>query len=161
MRTQRSTKSYLRSIRQMAAKEIEKTVGCVAGVSALAGAGMNAAGLYAITNATTGAVMLGSTAAGASAAGTTGIIAGTSGLIGAAGAVLMSPAVIGGCALVAVGVGGTSSTKSSSPISHIPPCPPPPFPLYGAIQRFRSPGFAGLSLIHRAQCHPAKAGALW
>ncbi len=62
---------------------------------------MNALGLYAITNATTGAAMLGSTAAGASAAGTTGIIAGTSGVIGTLGGFVMLPATIA----VATGVG--------------------------------------------------------
>jgi hypothetical protein len=66
---------------------------------------MKAAGLYAIQNAVTGAWMLGSTAAGASAAGTTGIIAGTAGVIGTVGAVLMSAPVIIGGAVVAVGVG--------------------------------------------------------
>lgn len=76
-----------------------------AGTAAATGAGMQAAGIYAITNATTGATMLGSTAAGASAAGTTGIIAGTGGAIGTAGAVLMSPFVIIPLAITAVGVG--------------------------------------------------------
>jgi hypothetical protein len=66
---------------------------------------MQAAGLYAITNATTGATMLGSTAAGASAAGTTGIIGGTSGVIGTVGGALMAPEVIVGAAAVAV-IGG-------------------------------------------------------
>ena len=85
--------------------KIEKTVGLAAGVSALAGTGMNALGLYSIVNATTGAAMLGSTALGASAAGTTGIIAATSGIIGAAGAFLLAPAVIGGSALIAAAIG--------------------------------------------------------
>ncbi|QTR47930.1 hypothetical protein J9253_08455 [Thiothrix litoralis] len=77
-----------------------------AGATAATGAGMSAAGLYAITNATTGAAMLGSTAAGASAAGTAGILAGTSGIIGSVGAVLLSPFVMIPAAVVAVGVGG-------------------------------------------------------
>lgn len=75
------------------------------GTVAAAGLGMKAAGFYTITHATSGAVMLGSTAAGASAAGTTGIIAGTAGFLGTAGAVLMSPFVIIPAAVTAVGVG--------------------------------------------------------
>src|SRR5487761_2333224 len=55
------------------------------GAAAAAGIGMKAAGLYTITHATTGAAMLGSSAAGVSAAGTTGIIAGTSGVLGTVG----------------------------------------------------------------------------
>lgn len=75
------------------------------GAAAATGIGMKAAGLYTITHATTGAAMLGSTAAGASAAGTTGIIAGTSGVLGTVGAVLMSPIVIIPAAVTAVGIG--------------------------------------------------------
>lgn len=75
------------------------------GVAAASGIGMKAAGLYTLTHATTGAAMLGSTAAGASAAGTTGIIAGTAGFLGTAGAVLMSPLVIIPAAVTAVGIG--------------------------------------------------------
>ena len=73
--------------------------------AAATGIGMKAAGLYAIANATTGAAMLGSTAAGVSAAGTTGIIAGSAGVLGTAGAVLMSPFVIIPAAVTAVGIG--------------------------------------------------------
>lgn len=76
-----------------------------AGTAAAAGAVLKAGGIYAITNATTGAAMLGSTAAGASAAGTTGILAGSAGLIGTAGAVLTSPLLIVPAAITAVGVG--------------------------------------------------------
>jgi hypothetical protein len=82
--------------------------GAVAGTSGTAaatGIGLKAAGIYAITNATTGAAMLGSTAAGASAAGTAGIIAGSAGFIGTAGAVLMSPLVIIPATVAAVGIG--------------------------------------------------------
>lgn len=79
------------------------TVAGTSGAAAATGAGMKAAGIYAITNATTGAAMLGSTAAGASAAGTTGIIAGSAGVIGAVGAALMSPLVIIPAAAVATG----------------------------------------------------------
>lgn len=79
-------------------------VGGTAAATATAGVGMKAAGLYTITH-TAGATMLGSTAAGASAAGTTGIIAGTGGVLGSIGAVIMSPFVIIPAAVVAVGVG--------------------------------------------------------
>jgi hypothetical protein len=70
--------------------------GGVAG-TAVVGVGMKAAGLYAITNATTGAVMLGST--------TTGIIASTAGVAGTVGAFLLSPFVIIPAAITAAGVG--------------------------------------------------------
>lgn len=85
-----------------------KTAAVVAttGTTAIAGTGLQVAGIYAITNATTGAAMLGSTAAGASAAGTVGIISGTSGAIGAVGAALLSPFVIIPAAVVAVGLAG-------------------------------------------------------
>jgi len=45
-----------------------------AGATATAGVGMKAAGFYTFTHAVTGATMLGSTAGGASAAGTVGIM---------------------------------------------------------------------------------------
>lgn len=61
---------------------------------AATGAGMKLAGLYSLAHSITGATMLGSTAAGASAAGTVGIIGGTAGVIGTTGAILMSPFVI-------------------------------------------------------------------
>lgn len=76
-----------------------------AATTAATGLGMKALGLYAIQNGVTGAWMLGSTAAGASAAGTTGIIAGTAGIVGSVGAALMSVPVIVTGAVVAVGVG--------------------------------------------------------
>ena len=80
------------------------TAGAGAGgaVIAAAGVGMKAAGYYAIQNAVTGAWMLGSTAAGASAAGIAGILAGTAGAIGTAGAAIMSvPVIIAGTAVAA------------------------------------------------------------
>lgn len=80
-------------------------VGGTVGTAAATGIGLKAAGIYALTHATTGAAMLGSTAAGASAAGTTGIIAGSAGFLGTAGAVLMSPLVIIPAAVTAVGIG--------------------------------------------------------
>lgn len=73
--------------------------------TAATGTGMKAAGLYTLTHASSGAVMLGSTAAGSSAAGTVGIIAGSAGFLGTVGAVLMSPLVIIPAAVTAVGVG--------------------------------------------------------
>lgn len=80
------------------------TAGGAAG-AAVAGVGMKAAGLYAMQHAVTGAWMLGSTAAGASAAGTAGILGGTAGVVGTIGAVLLSTPVIVGAGVVAVGVG--------------------------------------------------------
>jgi len=84
------------------------TTGAVAGSTgavAATGIGMKAAGIYTLTHAITSAAMLGSTAAGASAAGTTGIIAGSAGFLGTAGLVLMSPFVIIPAAVTAVGIG--------------------------------------------------------
>jgi hypothetical protein len=91
--------------------KLEKAAGVAAGASAAAGIGMNVAGLYVITNATTGAAMLGSTVAGASAAGTAGILAGTGGLVGAVGAVLLAPAFIACTAGIAAVVVGRSIYK--------------------------------------------------
>lgn len=84
---------------------VSAATGIVAGGTAATGVGMKVAGIYAITNATTGAAMLGSTAAGASAAGTAGIIAGSAGIIGAVGAALLSPFVLIPAAVTAVGAG--------------------------------------------------------
>lgn len=81
------------------------TVGtAIAGGGAVAGVGMQAAGYYTLVHAGSGLTMLASTAAGASAAGTVGMIAGTSGAIGTAGAILMAPVtiVVGGITLVGV-----------------------------------------------------------
>ena len=77
----------------------------VAGGSAVAGAGLHAAGIYTLVHASSGLTMLGSTMAGASAAGTIGIISGTGGLIGAAGALLLAPVTIAVGSIVAAGVG--------------------------------------------------------
>lgn len=71
----------------------------VAGGGAVAlGTGMKAAGFYTLVNAGSGLTMLGTTMAGASGAGTVGIIAGTGGVIGTVGAILLTPvtAIIGG-----------------------------------------------------------------
>ena len=81
------------------------TVASSAGATAATGIGMKAAGLYSLVHATTGLTMLGSTAAGSSAAGTVGIIAGSGGLIGSMGATLMSPFVVVPAAVTAVGLG--------------------------------------------------------
>lgn len=83
----------------------------VTGGSAVAiGTGMKAAGFYTLVNAGSGLTMLGSTLAGASGAGTIGIIAGTGGVIGTVGAILMAPitAVVGGVA--ALGGAGFEAT---------------------------------------------------
>lgn len=71
-----------------------------AGATAATGIGLKAAGIYTLTHSTTGAAMLGSTAAG-----TTGIIAGSAGFLGTAGAMLLSPFVIIPAAVTALGVG--------------------------------------------------------
>jgi hypothetical protein len=75
-----------------------------AGVLAGAGITLKAAGFYVIPNAVTGVTMLGSTAAGASAAGTVGVVGGTAGVVGTVGAGLMSPFVLVPAALIAGGV---------------------------------------------------------
>lgn len=77
----------------------------IVGGGATVGAGMQAAGYYTLVHAGSGLTMLGSTAAGASAAGTVGIIAGTGGTIGTVGAILMAPVtiVVGGVTLIGVG----------------------------------------------------------
>ena len=82
------------------------TVGtAVAAGGATAGLGMQAAGFYTLVHAGSGLTMLGSTAAGASAAGTVGIIAGTGGVVGAVGAFLMAPVtiIVGGITVIGVG----------------------------------------------------------
>lgn len=87
--------------------------GSGAGVVATTGVGTAAAGLaakgagfYTLTHAITGATMLGSTAGGASAAGTVGIMGGTAGLVGTAASALMAPATIIAGAVTAAGIGG-------------------------------------------------------
>lgn len=71
---------------------------------AAAGASMKAAGFYTLAHATSGALMLGSTAGGASAAGTVGIMGGTAGAVGTVSAVLMSPVVLTGAVITAGGI---------------------------------------------------------
>jgi len=71
----------------------------VGGVAIGAKGAAKAASLYTLKNFVTGAYMLGSTAGGASAAGTVGIMGGTAGLSAAALAVILKPVtliVVGG-----------------------------------------------------------------
>jgi hypothetical protein len=75
-----------------------------AGATVAAGVGLKAAGFYALPHAVTGATMLGSTAGGASAAGTVGIMGGTAGAVGTVAGALMSPFVIIPAATVAAGI---------------------------------------------------------
>ena len=74
------------------------------GAVAAVGTGAKAAGFYTLTHAVTGATMLGSTAGGASAAGTVGIMGGTAGAIGTIASVVMAPATIIAGAVLGVGV---------------------------------------------------------
>ena len=76
----------------------------VAVAAASTGPVLKRAGLYPIKHAITGAQMLGSTAAGASAAKTMGILPGTAGALGSIVAALMSPVVIVPAAVIAVTV---------------------------------------------------------
>ena len=74
-------------------------------VSSATGAA-TAMGVYTLVHAGSGLTMLGSTLAGASGAGTIGIIAGTGGALGTAGAVILNPFVWVPAAIVSVGGGG-------------------------------------------------------
>lgn len=73
------------------------------GVVAGAAAGLKAAGVYVLTHAGSGMAMLGSTAGGASAAGTVGIMGGTVGVGAATIGVVLNPFVWGLAAATAVG----------------------------------------------------------
>jgi len=75
----------------------------VAAVASTAGVALKGAGFYTLANATTNATMLASTAGGASAAGTVGIMGGTGGVIGGTASVLMAPAVIVAAGAAAAG----------------------------------------------------------
>lgn len=79
-------------------------VGTAGAATAVAGTAAKAAGFYTLTHAATGATMLASTAGGASAAGTVGIMGGTAAGLGTVGAVLMAPVTIIAGAVTAVGV---------------------------------------------------------
>ena len=78
-------------------------------VSSATGAA-TAMGIYTLVNAGSGLTMLGSTMAGASGAGTIGIIAGTGGALGTAGAIILNPFVWVPAAIVGVGGGGFEAT---------------------------------------------------
>lgn len=80
-------------------------IGATAGTAAGA-ATAKAAGVYTLVHATTNLTMVGGTWAGASAAGTAGIIAGTGGVIGATVAAITAPATIAALAVAATAVGG-------------------------------------------------------
>jgi hypothetical protein len=79
-------------------------------VAGASGAAAKAAGFYTLVHASSGLTMLGSTLAGASGAGTIGIIAGTGGVIGVIGAVLLAPVTIVVGGIAAVGVTGMEAT---------------------------------------------------
>lgn len=74
-------------------------------VSSATGAA-TAMGVYTLVHAGSGLTMLGSTMAGVSGAGTIGIVAGTGGAIGTAGAVILNPFVWVPAAIAGVGGGG-------------------------------------------------------
>lgn len=65
-----------------------------AGAAAAAGGAAKLAGVYTLVHATTGATMVGGTWAGASAAGTAGIIGGTAGVFGTVVAAITAPVTI-------------------------------------------------------------------
>jgi len=89
---------------ELLSPEVATGVAATGGAVGAGGAAFHAAGLYIITNATTGAAMIGSTAVGVSGAGTVGIIGGTSGLLGSAAAVVSAPATMIAGAVAAVGI---------------------------------------------------------
>lgn len=85
---------------------VASTLGGAAAGAATTGTAMKAAGFYTLVHAGSGMTMLGSTVAGASAAGTVGIIGGTAGAVGTIGAILMAPATIVAGVVTAAGIGG-------------------------------------------------------
>ena len=88
------------------AGQAASTIGAaLVGGTAVAGVGLQAAGVYTLVHAGSSLTMVGLTAAGTSAAGTVGIVAGTGGAIGATVAVLLAPVTIVAAAVTAVGVG--------------------------------------------------------
>lgn len=78
--------------------------GAVIGTGGLSASqtGFAAAGFYLFPHATSGAMMIGSTAVGTSGAGTAGILAGTGAGLGAAAAIVTSPFVTVPAALAAI-----------------------------------------------------------
>lgn len=91
-----------RLLGETGSKIVIGTGGVVAGTTATA----TAAGVYTLVHAGSGLTMLGSTMAGASGAGTVGIIAGTGGAIGTLGWIALNPLVWVPAAIVGVGGGG-------------------------------------------------------
>lgn len=85
-------------------------LGAAGGLGASGAIGTGVFGMYTLVNAGSGLTMLGSTMVGASGAGTVGIIAGTGGAVGAAGAVILNPFVWIPAAIVGVGGGGFEAT---------------------------------------------------
>lgn len=81
------------------------TTAVVAGGGAAAGAGAKVVGVYTLVHASSGLTMVGGTWAGASAAGTAGILAGTGGVVGSVVAFITAPATIVAGAVTAIGVG--------------------------------------------------------
>ncbi|MBL9054990.1 MAG: hypothetical protein JNJ84_01805 [Rhodobacteraceae bacterium] len=90
---------------EMIGSAASAALGTAASSFAVAGATANAVGVYTLVHATSGLTMVGGTWAGASAAGTAGIIAGTGGAIGATVAVVTAPATITAAAVGAIAVG--------------------------------------------------------
>jgi hypothetical protein len=80
-------------------------LGTAASTVAVTGATANAVGVYTLVHATSGLTMVGGTWAGASAAGTAGIIAGTGGAIGTVVAVVTAPATITAAAIGGIVIG--------------------------------------------------------
>ena len=76
------------------------------GGTAASGLAFEAAGFYLIVHSTGGMTMIGSTLAGASGAGTIGIISGTGGGLGAVAAFLTAPVTIVVAGTASVGAGG-------------------------------------------------------
>lgn len=81
-------------------------VGAVSRTLAVSPLAFEGAGFYLIAHSTSGAIMIGSTAAGTSAAGTVGIIGGTGSGLGAAVAVVTSPFVTVPAAVAALATAG-------------------------------------------------------
>lgn len=90
---------------KLVGEAVSTAAAAVGGSVAATGVGLQAAGYYTLVHSTSGLVMLGSTAAGASAAGTTGIIAGSAGTGAAIASILMAPVTIVVGAITVVGVG--------------------------------------------------------
>lgn len=90
---------------KLAGEALSTATAAVGGSVAAAGVGLQAAGYYTLVHSTSSLVMLGSTAAGASAAGTAGIIAGSAGAGAVIAGILMAPATIIAGAITFIGVG--------------------------------------------------------